>query len=426
MPDFPSPEALLRKLDSKNFSEAEVYFTGASTLSVEFSGKSYKTKEFSEDAGYGVRILKNKRAGFSHTNIPRDFPKAAKTAEKLSAISPRSSFTLEPQHKSYPKPKMEDQRLKGLPPETAFSAIREILEAIRKHAEPTRVSVSISEGTESIANTSGLSAESGCTAISIYAEAKKGRGLGYSLYSARFLPRSFSKFGSEAGRIAAAMADSKPLPSQNLTVKFSPDMLSSLLSFLMFSFDGDNKRRGISKLKQGEKKFSSSFTLKSNPLAPADSCCPFDGEGAPASSFPLVEKGKARNFLYDRYTASLEGTESNGSCNRTDYASAPSPGITNLEVAPGRYTGKGPSRFLEVVSFHGLHTSDPVSGDFGVSVDIGFLHERGRKSPVTDILLTGNIFNLFNSIKHLGKARSVHGNLVSPGIWFSDVQIIGK
>lgn len=426
MPNFPKPDALLSQLDSRGLSGAEIYFTCASTLSVEFSGKSYKSKEFSEDAGYGVRILKNKKAGFSHTNLPGDFQKAAKTAEKLSAISPKSTFFFEPQHKKYPNPRTEDPKLKGLPPEIAFSAIREVLEAIRKHAEPTRVSVSLSEGSESIANTSGLYAESNCTEISIYAEAKKGRGLGYSLYSSRFLPKSFSKFGIEAGKIASAMAASKPIPSQKLTVKFSPDMLSSLLNFLLFSFDGDNKRRGITKLKKGQKKFSRAFTLLSDPLAPADSSCPFDGEGVPSSPVSLVKEGRVENFLYDRYTAALEGVEAKGSCQRTDYASSPSPGITNLVISPGKYTGKGPSKFLEALSFHGLHTSDPVSGDFGVSMDIGFLHEKGKKRPVTDILLTGNIFNLFNSIRHLGKARTMKGNFVSPEIWFSNVQIVGK
>ena len=95
MPDFPKPEALLRMLNSQGIKDAEVYFTGARTLSVEYAGKTYKTKEFSEDAGYGVRILKNGKVGFSHTNIPEDFKKTAKTAERISKISPKTKFSFE-------------------------------------------------------------------------------------------------------------------------------------------------------------------------------------------------------------------------------------------------------------------------------------------------------------------------------------------
>ena len=425
MPDFPKPEALLRMLNAQGMKDAEVYFTGASTLSVEYAGKTYKSKEFSEDAGYGVRILKNGKIGFSHTNIQGNFQKAAKTAERLSKLSPKTKFSFAPKPKKYPTPKGCEKKIAGLPSEIAFTAVEEILEAIKKRAEPTRVSISISEGTESIANTEGLSTESSCTAVSIYAEAKKGKGMGYSLYSSRMLPKSFRKFGAEAGKIAAIMENSKPIPSQKLIVKFSPYMLSSLISFLMFNFDGDNKRRAITRLRKGQKKFNSSFTLISDPLADADSCCPFDGEGAPSASLPLVEKGVVRNFLYDKYTAALEGITEGGSCQRTDYASTPSPGITNLVIAPGKFSGKE-DRYLEVISFHGLHTADPVSGDFGVNVDISVLHENGKKTPVSDILLTGNIFNLFNSIKHFGNVQHVDGNLVSPEVWFENVQIIGK
>ncbi len=94
MPVFPKPEALLRMLSTQGMKDAEIYFTGATTLSIEYAGNTYKTKEFSEDAGYGVRIIKNGRVGFSHTNIPGNFQKAAKTADYLSKISPKTNKLL--------------------------------------------------------------------------------------------------------------------------------------------------------------------------------------------------------------------------------------------------------------------------------------------------------------------------------------------
>lgn len=425
MPALPDSDSLLRTLRTKGIEDAEAYFSSASTLSIEYAGNTYKSKEFSEDAGMGVRILRNRRLGFSHSNIPANFTNAAEAAEKLSRISPRTDFSFEPPRKC-PRPKTTDPRLRGLPAKIAFNAVEEILEGIREHAEPTKVSISLSEGDEKLANTESLSARSEYTSVSIYAEAKKGRGLGYSIYSSRSLPKTFVQFGTEAGKIASGMSESAPIPTQKLTVKFSPYTLSSLLRFLMFSLDGDNKRRGITRLKKGQKKFSSSFTLISDPLAPADSACPFDGDGVPSAPTTLIKNGKVQDFLYDKYTAALEGVEKKGSCQRTDYASFPSPGITNLTIPRGKARQEKPGKYLEVVSFHGLHTSDPVSGDFGVDVDIGFLHEKGKSVPVTDVLLTGNIFNLFNSIKYLGRTLSVHGNIVSPEIWFSNVHIVGK
>ena len=423
---FPAPEECLKRAESMGIREAEVYFSGAKTLSVEYMGDACKAKEFSEDAGYGIRALKNRRVGFSHTNIPADFTKTAKAAATLSRISPKTDFSFEPRVRAYPSINTVDPAVAELQIEEAFSAAEEILGGIREKAEPTKVSVALSRGCESIANSEGLYANSCYTEASIYAEAKKGTGLGFSLYSARSLPRDMRRLGQDAGRIANQMSRAKPLPTQKLTVKFSPHMLASLLGFLMFSFDGDNKRRGISKLRAGQKKFSSSLNLTSDPLADGDASCPFDGEGVPSAPLPLVKAGKGKGFLYDRYTSALEGVTKEGSCQRTDYASLPSPGITNLVIGPGGSKPGETGRHLEVLSFHGLHTSDPVSGDFGVDVDIALLHEKARTIPVTNVLLTGNIFNLFNSIKYLGKTQEVHGNLVSPEIWFSDVQIIGK
>lgn len=418
---------MLKEMKACGVDEGEAYLSSSKTISIEYGGKTYKAKEFSENAGYGVRVLHGKRLGFSHSNLMEDFRKTVKSAKSLSALSPKTAFSFEPSGAKFPVLKTEDPRVHGLPPEKAFSAMEQLLEGIGEYAEPTRVSVSFSEGYEAISNTNSLFAECGYTSVSAYAEAKKGKGLGFQIYSSRSLPKDFLVFGREAGRIASLMQDSASIPTGEYTVKFSQYMLPSLLGFLAFNFDGDNKRRGITRLEKGGKKFSDSFTLAIDPLAAADASCPFDGEGVPSAPLRLVEGGVVENFLYDRYTAALGGENAKGSCQRMDYASLPSPGITNFAISPGKgRQGSGPDDFLEVFSFHGLHTSDPVSGDFGVEADIAFLHKKGKIIPVTNVLLTGNIFNLFNSILHVGNKQSITGNLVSPEIWFSGVRAIGK
>lgn len=426
MPEFPCPEKMLRVIKACGMDEGEAYFSSSRVISIEYSGNTCKSKEFSGDSGCGLRVLKGKRIGFSHTNIPGDLKKAAKTAESLSALSPKTGFSFEPAGAKYPKLKTYDSRVSGLPPEKAFSAMEELLEGIGEYAEPTRVSVSFSEAVEKIANTNSLFSECSHTSVSAYAEAKKGKGMGFHIYSAVSFPGSFREFGQEAGKIASLMQAPSTIPTGDYTVKFSQYMLSSLLNFLLFHFDGDNKRRGISRLEKGEKRFSSSFTLAHDPLSSGDMISPFDGDGAPSMPIPLIKEGEVEGFLYDRYVASLEGVDAKGSCQRQDYSSFPSPGITNIAVAPGKGKSGEPDDFLEVFSFHGLHTSDPVSGDFGVEADIAFLHRKGKTTPVTNLLLTGNIFNLFNNILHVGKKQSITGNLVSPDIWFSGVHAIGK
>jgi PmbA protein len=413
---------------SEKLEEAEIYSSSANSLNVEYAGGTYKSKEFSMDSGYGIRVNEGGRVGFSHANLEKDVGECAKTAKTLSKFSPKTGFSFEPAHPSYPRVEIFDEDAAKLEPESAFSAIGEILGAIREHATPTRVSLGIMEGKEHVANTSGLEAESSHTYVSVYAEAKKGSGLGFSIYSSCLLPGDFGEIGEEAGKTASEMDGSAPIKSGDFRVKFSHHALSSLLRFMLFHFDGDNKRRGISRLKEGEKKFGESFTLSSDPLARADAACPFDGEGAPSSPIKLIDGGEVAGFLYDRYTAALEGIDAGGCCQRSDYSSLPRAGISNLVIPPGQaHESEFPQDYLEVVSFHGIHTSDPVSGEFGVDVDIAFLHKEGeKKAPVSNMLLSGNVFNLFNRIETIGKKQHTHGGLVSPEIWFSGVHLIGK
>ncbi len=427
-PPFPA-EQLVRKLRSIGIEECEAYCTSARTISIEFAGGGYKTKDFCSDSGYGLRAISDGKAGFAYSNRKEDFGKTAKTALALSKISPKTGFVFEPAHKKYPSVNTVDKGILHFDEKDAFSAIREAQEGMGKLAEPARISLSVSTAAEEIANSSSLRAEASYTAFDFFVEAKKGKGLGFSVHSSLFLPEDFRSLGKKAAETASAMDSAKPVSSRKIDVRFSQYMLAALLDFMLFHFDGDNKRRGISRLAKGERRFPEAFTLISDPLAKAAGACPFDGEGVPSSKKFLINKGRVETFIYDKYTSSLEGLgEEGGHCQRADYASPPSPGVSNL-VIPGGDAGKDELRggeHLEIISFHGLHTSDPVSGDFGVEVDTAFLHSRGKRAPVNNILLSGNVFNLFNSIKLVGKEQKAWGNLIAPELLFSKAQIIGK
>lgn len=420
---------LVDKLHSNGIDDCEAYCTCARTISIEYAGGGYKTKDFSSDSGYGIRALSKKRLGFSYSNKEADFQKAAKSALTLSALSPETGFEFEQSHRKFPKARTVDRKVIDFDEKDAFSAIKEALGGMGKLAEPARISLSVSNSREQMANSAGLNAEAEYTSMDFFVEAKKGRGLGFSVYSSIFLPEDFRSFGRRAAEIASAMDSAKHIRSRKIDVRFSQFMLASLLDFMLFHFDGENKRRGITKLSKGEMKFPEEFSLLSDPLAKAAGACPFDAEGVPSSKKVLINEGRVEAFVYDKYTSALEGKgEPGGCCQRSDYASPPSTGISNLVIPEGDAAKSEleECEHLEIISFHGLHTSDPVSGDFGVEVDTAFLHSRGKTTPVNNILLSGNVFNLFNSIKLIGREQKPWGNLIAPEILFSDVQIIGK
>lgn len=60
-----------------------------------------------------------------------------------------------------------------------------------------------------------------------------------------------------------------------------------------------------------------------------------DDEGVPARRTVLVEDGRLRGVLADRWHARRRGTAPTGNGRRQDYRHAPSPRMTNLVLAPG-------------------------------------------------------------------------------------------
>jgi PmbA protein len=149
---------------------------------------------------------------------------------------------------------------------------------------------------------------------------------------------------------------------------------------------------------------------------------PFDDEGVPSARIPLVENGVVKNCIYNLEIASLEGIADCGRCARPSYANIPGIGFSNLIISPGNM-GEDDGE-LSVLSFHGTHTANVTTGDFGIEVNSAFLLKNNKRMPVRGFMISGNIFNLFNTIYGIGKRQKKLGSFFSPRIAFSDVHVI--
>lgn len=182
-----------------------------------------------------------------------------------------------------------------------------------------------------------------------------------------------------------------------------------------------------SRKRKGEKILSEKFSIKDSLKANAANLWPFDAEGVAAKDISLIRDGVLEDFLFDTYTAARLGSWRDGNCARANYSAPPTPSQSNIIIEKGDYPGHAAAHYLQIESFHGMHTSNSISGDFGVEVDIAFfVKDKGEKFPVTNLLLTGNIFNLFSSINKVGDAQATWNDLISPKIWFKDVQVVGS
>jgi len=80
---------------------------------------------------------------------------------------------------------------------------------------------------------------------------------------------------------------------------------------------------------------------------------------------------------------------------------------------------------LVVTEALGMHTADPISGDFSVGV-AGYWVERGEKAfPVKGIAMAGNVINLFKNIIDIGEDLRFFGHCGAPSVLIEGIQISG-
>jgi PmbA protein len=79
-----------------------------------------------------------------------------------------------------------------------------------------------------------------------------------------------------------------------------------------------------------------------------------------------------------------------------------------------------------ITSLMGMHTANPVSGDFSVGAS-GFMIEDGEKSfPVKGVAISGNIMDLFANIEMIGNDRRFFSSIASPSLKISSLEISGE
>jgi len=414
----------------------EVFHTISSGYSLSFSAGELKSKELAEESGYGIRVLKKGRLGFSYCDSGKDLDKAARHATALSAFSTKTRFSFSPE-KKYSKPKTQDTRPKTQDPRVASLGSRELkalLSQVRDGVEhySKKARVILSSGWEDVvlSNSEGFKGGYRSTGISAYAEAMKDDGFGFAYEEGISMPKDFTSIGERAGSMAKAMKGARKLKPGKYTAIFELSALDELLSVLLPSFSGDWKRKKTSLLadKAGKKVFNKSLSIYDDALSEGSDAKPFDDEGTPSRRIPLVEKGVVKNFVFDRETAALGKTSGSGFCARAHYSAPPGAGTSNITISAGGYSDleQELENPLVIHSLHGSHTANTTTGDFGLEVNVAFHKARSGKepSPVRGFLISGNIFKLLNGNIYIEKKSRVLGSIIAPRLAFVGVQVI--
>jgi TldD protein len=128
----------------------------------------------------------------------------------------------------------------------------------------------------------------------------------------------------------------------------------------------------------------------------------FDDEGVPTQRTLLIEKGRLRQYLYDRLRARQAGVASTGNGRRQSFRHVPIPRMTTTFIAGGSST----EQEIIAATDHGFYAKslaggqvEPASGNFVFGVAEGYLIENGVVTrPLRGATLVGNGIEVLNSI----------------------------
>ncbi len=417
----------------------EIYLL--STKKLKSSSKNFQIENLinSEDTGIGIRVYREGHTGFSYTtNVNKDnIERAVEKAIEISRISSPEEFipfkklekieqTLE-EYDSYTAEKIKAEEKINLPIEIEYSLRKK--DSRIKNIRDCSFSETIFQ--YKIINSEGLDiSEKGTiytVSISPVAEENGNFQIVWGFTQSRYL-KDLDLDGTieETVKNAINLLNAKPIQTTKMYINFPPYAFSQLLEVFYPAFSGEFLIKNKNKLNIEDKAGVETLNIiDDGKLLGGIMTRSYDDEGVPTKKTYIIKSGIMKNFLHNLYTASQVKAESTGNGFRNSYKDLPSIKPSNLFVDKGNKKINYPDRYFHVVEMLGLHTSNPVTGDFSVGVS-GFIVENGEiVQPVNSVTLSGNFFELLKSIIQIGNDLKFYGNFGSPSILVDKMMIGG-
>jgi PmbA protein len=452
----------LEILQKKPIDAYELYLNQSSHFDVESKDGKVDSLEASQAQGMAFRILNRGKIGFSYTtsfdaspsnrqNVREALKRTIEDAITSSdATSPDPCLDFAPPLRD-PVPQLPifDETLEKVSEKVKIEKAK-LLEQVARSVDPVRIKrvrkASYQEvfSQTTLINSNGLrfSYASTLTSVSVTAVAEESgeSEVGWDFDYSHFI-KDLDVEG--AGR-ASGMKASERLGGRRVSSGVYPILLQNhvaaeFLSLLAHSFLAEQVQKGKSPLKgkKGEKLFSPSLSLIDDGLCPEGiSASPVDGEGMPSQRTFLVVQGEVSGYLYDRYWAKREnissgsGAESTGNSRRLGIKFPPVLGISNLFIEPGvapfSALVKDLHQGVVVEEVMGLHTVDPISGDFSLGCSGGWIDRGERIHPVKSIAIAGNLFDMFRKVISVGEDLRFFGGAGSPSLLIEGLEISGN
>lgn len=413
--------AAVEEARRKGAEAAEAYFGRSEEIVIEVRDGEVEHLKIAEESGLGIRILRDGCLGFAYTSdLSRPaLVEAVEAALSNARVASPDPFNVIPgPPPGYPVIDLIDPDLRDIPLEEKIEKAR-LIEKSGRAFDP-RVQITEQAAYEeshyqvSIANSRGVSAaEEGSYcggAASLVAGADGEQQAGFSLqFTRKYRELDPEAIGREAAFRAVRLLGSRRLETKRAAVVFDPFVGASFLAVLSQALTAEAVQKGRSLFagKAGETVAAPAITIIDDGALPGGLLsAPFDGEGIPTQRTVLIQDGKLLGYLHNSYTGAKDGLPSTGNASRGSYKAPPELGSTNLYLAPGKLAPddiiKKTENGIYLTDVMGMHTVNPISGDFSVGA-AGIWIEHGElTTPVRGMVIAGNILELLAGIDAVG------------------------
>lgn len=421
----------------------EIFFTKNQGFSLKIRDRQVNTYEREDARGYSVRLLKNGALGFSYGVDP-----TLNGIEKVidDALAAADFLEPEPDHfftapgYTYPSIDFRD----GMIRDTSLTDKIALAKTIYKQSSGQKAiqkveHTSYGENTQEVILVNSLGLAIGytrdyCFATAAVIAAQEETAETGSAY--QLLP-SYSQLNPE--KIAAeAVADgrgklgAKKIPTADYPVIFHPQAFLDIFSLLMPSFLGDRvwKKKSLLENKIGETIAPKNVNFFSDGLwIQGINSSPFDDEGVPCRKIQLLKDGRILQFLYDNKNGKRAGKASTGN-GYGSFKSWPSVAYNNFYFAPGdtpveKIIGSQ-QKTVYIRSLMGLHTANPLTGDFSLGVKGHLIENGGFSHPIAGVAVAGNILTLLKAIVAVSTETESFGHKAAPHVLVDSLKISGE
>ena len=219
---------------------------------------------------------------------------------------------------------------------------------------------------------------------------------------------SVSEIADRAATYATELFGAKKIEGGKIPVVFSERIAGRFMNMYASPFVAESMQKGTSRLagKEGTKIASDKFSLWSDPQGEAfPTKVFFDSEGSLTRRVEVIKDGVFNEALYNLETAAKAGRATTGNAAR-GFGTKMSTAFWNMLVPAGAYTTaellKLFPKCLLVVRLEGGSGCSAVSGELSIGAH-GFWCEDGViQHPVDGVTLSGNFFDIIQNVAGVG------------------------